>query len=69
EEKTDENIQVIIDESKRLNTLVNDLLDLSKLQEHKIVLNQETFDLAVLLQSQIKKYEVYQFRDGYEIET
>ncbi len=69
EEKTDENIQVIIDESKRLNTLVNDLLDLSKLQEHKIALNQETFDLAVLLQSQIKKYEVYQFRDGYEIET
>ena len=36
-EKTDENCQVIIDEAKRLTYHVNDLLDLSKLEEKKIV--------------------------------
>ena len=43
EEKTDENIQVIIDESKRLTALVNDLLDLSKLQEEKISTRKRKF--------------------------
>ncbi|MBQ7994332.1 MAG: HAMP domain-containing histidine kinase [Solobacterium sp.] len=69
EEKTDENIQVIIDESKRLNTLVNDLLDLSKLQENKIELHPEVFDLTSMIKGQLKKYEVYQYRDGYEIQS
>lgn len=67
EEKTDENIQVIIDESRRLNSLVNDLLDLSKLQENRITLNPETVDLTELIRTQLRKYEVYQYRDGYEI--
>jgi signal transduction histidine kinase len=46
EEKTDENLQVIIDESKRLNALVNDLLDLSKMQASKIQLVEEDMDLT-----------------------
>ena len=68
EEKTDENIQVIIDESKRLTNLVNDLLDLSKMQENKIVLNEEDFDLTELIRNQLRKYDVYQYRDGFVIE-
>ena len=31
-ENTPENVQIIIDEAKRLTTLVNDVLDISKLQ-------------------------------------
>ena len=67
-EKTDENCQVIIDEAKRLNTLVNDLLDLSKLQENKITLNKTVFDLSAMLDQQLKKYEVYTYQEGFKIE-
>lgn len=69
EEKTDENLQVIIDEAQRLNALVNDLLDLSKLQENKIVLNKEVFDLTEMIQTQMRKYEVYVVNDGFEMES
>ena len=67
-EKTDENLQVIIDESKRLNNLVNDLLDLSKLQENKIVLQKENFDLGAMIEIQMRKYDVYKYQDGFVIE-
>lgn len=68
EEKTDENLQVIIDESKRLNALVNDLLDLSKMQSSKIQLNEEDMDLTDMVDTQMKKYDVYVVRDGFKIE-
>ncbi|MEE8807347.1 MAG: HAMP domain-containing sensor histidine kinase [Lactimicrobium sp.] len=67
-EKTDENIQVIIDESKRLNNLVNDLLDLSKLQENKIVLQKEDFDLGAMIEIQMRKYDVYKYQEDFVIE-
>ncbi len=69
EEKTDENIQVIIDEAKRLGNLVNDLLDLSKMQEDKIEMHKEVFDLALLVKTQLQKYEVYKVKEGFEIES
>ena len=68
DEKTDENIQVIIDESRRLNNLVNDLLDLSRMQENRITLNREDLDFTALIETQMKKYEVYIYQDGYQIE-
>lgn len=64
-EKTDENIQVIIDESYRLKNLVNDLLDLSKLQEKKIELHRSSFDLCSLIHRELKKYEVYRTNEGF----
>lgn len=67
EEKTDENIQVIIDESRRLSVLVNDLLDLSRMQEGKIRLQCEKFDLHEMISSELRKYDVYT-REGYQIE-
>ncbi len=67
EEKTDENIRVIIDESKRLSALVNDLLDLSRMQEGKIELHCEPFDLHEMVSTELRKYDVYT-RDGYQIE-
>ena len=68
EEKTDENLQVIVDESKRLNNLVNDLLDLSRLEENRIVLHQEDFDLTELVNQQLRKYDVYRMKEGFQIE-
>ena len=53
-EKTDENIQVIIDESNRLTALVNDLLDLSKMQAARITLEETDFNLSDLVDTQMK---------------
>lgn len=69
EEKTDENIQIIVDETKRLNALVNDLLDMSRLQDGRIVLHKEVFDISALLKTQLQKYDVYRMQEGYTIES
>lgn len=42
-ENTAENIQIIIDEATRLSSLVNDLLDLSKLQSGTMKLQKSVF--------------------------
>ncbi len=69
EEKTDENIKVIVDESKRLNNLVNDLLDLSRMEDNRITLHMEDFDITGLIQNQLKKYDVYRLKEGFNFET
>ena len=67
EEKNDENLQVIVDESRRLNALVNDLLDLSKMEENRIELHCEPFDMKDMIEEQIRKYDVYRLQDGFSI--
>lgn len=66
-EKTDENIQVIIDESRRLTYLVNDLLDLSRMQENRISLDISEFNIVSLIDAELRKYDVYRMQDGFEI--
>ncbi len=56
EENNKENAQVIIDETKRLTSLVNDLLDFSKLQEHKIRLNIDEFNISEVLRNTCHMY-------------
>lgn len=58
-EKTDENIQIIVDEAKRMSNLINDLLDLSKLQENKLTLNKTIFSITKLINEQKLIYEQY----------
>lgn len=48
-ENTAENIQIIIDEATRLSSLVNDLLDLSKLQSGTMELQSLYFALPTAL--------------------
>ena len=67
-ENTPENVQVIIDETERLSQLVNDLLDLSKLQAGAREPNFETVNLTELVQSTMKRYEKLTERDGYRVE-
>lgn len=67
-EKTDENLKVIVDESKRLSLIVNDLLDLSRLNESKIMLDKEEFDITVLIQDVIKTYDQFLKNDDRCIE-
>ena len=67
-ENTPENVQVIIDETERLSLLVNDLLDLSKLQAGTRLPTFETINLTELIQSTMLRYEKLTQKDGYRIE-
>lgn len=67
-ENTPENVQVIIDETQRLSNLVNDLLDLSKLQAGTRKLNLEVFDLTGVVQDVMSRYEKLTQKDGYVVE-
>lgn len=66
-EMTAENIQVIIDETKRLSTLVNDLLDLSRLAGGKRELKRSVFSLTECVRQTISRYSLLSERDGYSI--
>ena len=64
-ENTPENMQVIIDEATRLSELVNDLLDISKLQAGTRSLDPEYFDLTQTVLETMGRYEKLTARDGY----
>ena len=56
-ENTPENVQIIIDEAGRLNDLVNDLLDLSRLQAGVLELKRERFDLTESIREILTRYD------------
>ncbi len=58
EEKRKENMSIIIEETDRLNVLVSDILDLSKLQSNTYELKIEEFDLIDLIKNIIKRYYI-----------
>lgn len=55
-ENTPENIQIIIDEATHLSTLVNDLMDLSKLQSGAMKLEPEVFSLTESVKNIFMRY-------------
>ncbi len=69
-ENTPENVQVIIDESTRLTELVNDMLDLSKLQAGTARMEMSVFDLTDTVRSTLTRYgkliEHYGFSMDFE---
>ncbi|PHV70110.1 two-component sensor histidine kinase [Sporanaerobium hydrogeniformans] len=64
-ENTPENTQVIIDEGKRLTELVNDMLDLSKLQAKTQVLQPTTFNLTASIHDILSRYTRLREQEGY----
>ena len=64
-ENTKENIQIIIDESHRLTTLVNDMLDLSKLQSDAEYLNKEQFSVTEVISDILKRFSKLTAEDGF----
>ena len=68
EEKRNANLNVIIEETERLNILVEDILTLSKIQANKDTLNKEEFDLVLLINNIIKRYSIYKETEGYTFE-
>ncbi len=67
-ENTKENAQVIIDESNRLTSLVNDVLDISKLENGTQTLNIESFDLTEAIKNVLSRYNRFVTEDGYVLD-
>lgn len=66
-ENTPENVQVVIDESKRLTNLVNDMLDISKLQAGVLEKNASVYNLTESIKSVFERYNKLKEQDGYTI--
>ena len=68
-EKMDADLNVIIRETDRLNSLVNDLLEMSKLDAKKEEqLNIEEYDLIESLNDILTRYDIVIEKNGYKFE-
>ncbi len=65
QEKKKENLNIIIEETDRLTVLVNDVLELSKIQSNTNELHIEKFDLNDLINKIIKRYDILVEDEGY----
>lgn len=66
-ENTPENTQIIIEEATRLSALVNDMLDLSKLQAGTQAMERVPYSLTQNIQNIMKRYVALTEQEGYEI--
>lgn len=67
-ENTAENIQIIIDETARLSDLVNDMLDLSRIQSGVRKPDFQSFCLTDTVRDTLLRYERLTMQDGYHID-
>jgi signal transduction histidine kinase len=67
-ENTPENVQVIIDESNRLTSLVNNILDLSKLQSRTQELCSTNYDLTDSVRGIVNRVGKLNEAEGFKIE-
>ncbi len=65
--KRNAHLQVIIDETDRLALLVNDILDLSKLENGSIKPEMQRFDISVRLREIVDRYKGISEKMGYHI--
>lgn len=64
-ENTPENVQVIIDEATRLSNLVNDLLEISRIQGGSAERKDEIFDLSLLVKETVERYRRLKENSGF----
>jgi signal transduction histidine kinase len=62
-------LDTIYKSCERLQKLVNDLFELSKLESHQIKLNKEPFSIAELVNDVASKYRLISQRNGISINT
>ncbi len=67
-EKREKHLKVIIDETDRLSSLVNDILDLSKLQAGVTKINLETFNFSERLSGVISRFDILRENDGIVVD-
>jgi signal transduction histidine kinase len=66
-EKRDTHLGIIISETERLNSMIAELLDISRLQSGEITLRRTDFSLKELIESTITAYAAYVEKDGYKL--
>ncbi|MDO5569038.1 MAG: HAMP domain-containing sensor histidine kinase [bacterium] len=64
-EKRDNNLQVIIEETDRLNNLVNDILDLSKIQSNISKLEYSNFDINKVVKTIMNRFSYLKETKNY----
>lgn len=67
-EKREKDLNIIIEEADRLNYLVNDLLDMSKIESGVEKLNIEEYDLIEEIKTIVKRYEIVKETENYKFE-
>lgn len=67
-ENTPENMQIIIDETSRLSSLVNEVLDFSRLQSGSLPMTFAPFDLTSTVEGIVSRVGKLVSQDGYHIE-
>ncbi len=71
EENTKENLELIVGECNRLNLLVNDLLELSRLQSKTTIFNDTKFNITKLIKDIVERQKLlseFEIEFNYEIE-
>ena len=66
-ENTPENMQIVIDETARLSSLVTELLDFSKLQAGTLKMEPAPFNLTEAIRAILTRYNKLKEQDGYQI--
>jgi len=66
-ENTPENMQIIIDETARLSSLVGEVMDFSRLQSGALPMNTAAFDLTAAVQEILNRIGKLVESDGYTI--
>lgn len=67
-EKREKSLNTVTSEVDRLNLLVEDILDLSKIQSNAEDLDLEEFNISEIIRTIVERFNVLCERDGYSIE-
>lgn len=67
-EKREAHLNVIIEETHRLNALVTDMLNMSRLQNRTIQLEREDFDICETAKALLASYDLLCEQEGYKIQ-
>lgn len=68
-EKRNTNVNVIINEADRLSNLVNDMLNLSKIQSGTDLMKFKSFNISQTVKNIIKRFDILVEREGYKFES
>ncbi len=64
-EKREEQLDIIVKETDRLNRLASDALDLSRMQAGQVVMNKTVFDGAKKLRDILSRYQLFSETEGF----
>lgn len=68
-EERDKYIDIVLSETKRMTTMVNDLLDLARIESGKTVLKMEAFDINELIRRTLLTFEARIFDNDMDVDV